>query len=246
VGRTRSLLFIGSLLLFLAVLPGNHSEAEDAFEYSRLIEAGQGARLFHPHHLLYLPAQKAVFHAAQMLGYGGRSYYVARAVSMFSGAAALVLFFLIALRLGGTSDGRLPLMATLGLLFSYGFVRYACEVEIYLPAMVLALAAIHSALRAETSRTWFVAGIVFSSLAVLMHTINSALAVVVVPFFYRSACRGDACGCGPGLWDRSKYLGPVPTAGRYRRRGLAATGNGRQGDGRVWPVRALGQLYLCL
>jgi len=177
-------LFIGSLLLFLAVLPGNHSEAEDAFEYSRLIEAGQGARLFHPHHLLYLPAQKAVFHAAQMLGYGGRSYYVARAVSMLSGAAALVLFFLIALRLGGTSDGRLPLMATLGLLFSYGFVRYACEVEIYLPAMVLALAAIHSALRAETSRTWFVAGIVFSSLAVLMHTINSALAVVVVPFFY--------------------------------------------------------------
>jgi len=173
------LLFLATLVFFAWVAPGNHSEAEDAFEYSRLIEEGRGAELFHPYHLLYLPAQKAVFQAACLLGYGGRSYYVARTVSMFSGAAALLLFFLIARWLAGTSDHRLPLVATLGLLFSYGFVRYACEVEIYLPAMALALAAIYSALRKR-----FVTGIVFASLALLMHTINAAVALAVVPSIY--------------------------------------------------------------
>ncbi|MCF7818250.1 MAG: hypothetical protein K9M54_10245 [Kiritimatiellales bacterium] len=183
MARILLLLFIGSLLLFLAAMPGNHTEAEDAFEYSRLIEEGHGAELFHPHHLLYLPVQKAVFQSARLLGYGGRSYYVARAVSMFSGSVALCLFFLIGCRL---SDGQrmIPMVGTLGLLFSYGFLRYACEVEIYVPAMALILAAIYSALRAEGSRAWFVAGIALAAMAVLMHTINAAAALVVIPSIY--------------------------------------------------------------
>ena len=179
MGKMLLLLFFLSIIFFIAVLPGNHSEAEDAFEYSRLIEEGQGAELFHPHHLLYLPLQKGVFKSVQVLGYDGRSYYVARAVSMFSGAVALLLFFLVACRFGGASDGRIPFIATLGLLFSYGFVRYACEVEIYLPAMALALAAIYSTLRKR-----FIAGICFAALAVLMHTINMAVALVVIPLIY--------------------------------------------------------------
>ncbi len=172
------LLFLATLVFFALVAPGNHSEAEDAFEYSRLIEEGSGAVLFHPHHLLYLPAQKAVFQTAQMLGYDGRSYYVARTVSMFSASIALFLFFLIARRMCGGSQ-MLPIVGTLGLLFSYGFMRYACEVEIYLPAMALALAAIYA-----TLRKWFVAGVVLAALALLMHTIKAAVALVVVPSIY--------------------------------------------------------------
>ena len=176
------------LAFFALIAPGNHSEAEDAFEYSRLIEGGRDAVLFHPHHLLYLPLQKAVFQTVGVLGYGGRSYYVARAVSMVGASLALFLFYLIACRLqgwaGGPSDRRLPLISTLGLLCSYGFVRYACEVEIYIPAMALALAAVYSALRAAASNRWFAAGIVFAALAVLMHTINAAVALVVLPSIY--------------------------------------------------------------
>lgn len=183
-----TLLFLAALVLFSVVAPGNHSEAEDAFEYSRLIEEGGGAELFHPHHLLYLPAQKVVFRAIQVLGYSGRSYHVTRAVSMFSGALALCLFHLILCRLQslarGSSSRQLPWIAMMGLLFSYGFVRYACEVEIYLPALVVALAAIHAALRARDSWGWFVACIVISTLAVLIHTINSAMALGVIPLFY--------------------------------------------------------------
>ncbi len=184
MGKVLLAICVGSLLLFMALLPGNHSEAEDAFEYSRLIEEGQGAELFHPHHLLYLPIQQGLFHTAQSLGYDGRSYFMARSVSMLSGALALLLFFQIALQFGRGSNGRLAGVATLGLLFSYGFVRYACEVEIYLPAMALALAAVYAMLRARDSVRWWVAGIVFAAAAVLMHTINAALAVVVIPVFY--------------------------------------------------------------
>lgn len=186
--KTLLAIFIGSLLLYILVLPGNHSEAEDAFEYSRLVEEGRGAHIFHPNHLLYIPMQKGVFRVAKALGYSGRAYYIARAVSMVSGALALCFFHLMVCRLhvlaGKTVTRWLPCIATMGLLFSYGFVRYACEVEIYLPALALALAAAHAALHARGSRGCFVAGIVLAALAVLMHTINSALALVVVPLFY--------------------------------------------------------------
>ncbi len=182
------LLFVGSLLLFMLVMPGNHSEAEDAFEYSRLIEEGQGARQFHPHHLLFIPVEKAVFHTVQALGYGGRSYYVARAVSMVSGSLALCFFYLIACRLqllaGMTPGGWVPWSTTLGLLFSYGFLRYACEVEIYVPASALMLVGIYCSLRENQHCGMAVLAILFSAFAVLLHVINAAAAFVVVPLIY--------------------------------------------------------------
>lgn len=182
------LFMVAALCVFAVLLPGNHSEAEDAFEYSRLVEEGQGAELFHPHHLLYLPVQKGIFNAVQSVGYEGRSYYVVRAVSMLSGALALYLFLLVAGRLqaaaGDHADRRMPWIATLGLLSSYGYIRYACEVEIYVPAMTLMLASVYAALRAGESGKWFAAAILFSAFALLLHTINAATALVVVPCIY--------------------------------------------------------------
>ena len=187
-------LFWGSLLLFAVVLPGNHSEAEDAFEYSRLIEEGEGCRLFHPHHLLYLPAEKVVFDAATRLGYAGRSYYVARAVSLVSGALSLCFFYLIARRMYSSSGSWLAFWMTLGLLFSYGFIRYACEVEIYVPASAVMLAGVYCALRTDDSPGWGAACIVFSALAILMHVINAAPAIVSVALLY---------GLDKGRWKRA-------------------------------------------
>lgn len=182
-------LFIGSLLLFVLLAPGNHSDAEDAFEYSRLIEEGTGSDLYHPHHLIYLPSQQGIFKVVQIFGYSGRSYYVARAVSMLSAALSLCLFYLIACQIAGR-ETMFPMVGTLGLLFSYGFLRYACEVEIYLPAMVFMLGAIYAAFHAEHPKAWSLAGIIFSSLAVLMHTITLASALVIVPFIYLSRSNG--------------------------------------------------------
>lgn len=182
------LLFLGSLLLFGAVMPGNHSEAEDAFEYSRLIEEGHGAGQFHPHHLLYIPMQKAVFKTTCMLGYNGRSYYVARAVSMVAGSAALCLFYLIAVRMQRLTetfhDKKIPLFATLGLLFSYGFLRYACEVEVYIPASAMMLAGFYCALRDDKPWLVFSLSVLFSASAILMHAINTVAGLIVIPLIY--------------------------------------------------------------
>ncbi len=181
------LLFFGSLVLFVLVLPENHSEAEDAFEYSRLIEEGTGAQQFHPRHLLYIPMQKAVYGVSRSLGYDGRSYYSARAVSMFAGAAGVCLFYLIVRRVmklcSREGDHWISITTVLGLLFSYGFIRYACEVEVYVPALALLLAAIYCALR---NGSWIsvVLSILFSSLAVLMHMVNVVPAILVIPLLY--------------------------------------------------------------
>ncbi|MBN2703682.1 MAG: glycosyltransferase family 39 protein [Pontiellaceae bacterium] len=190
--KTLLIFFFGSLLLFAAVMPENHSEAEDAFEYSRLIEEGTGAEQFHPRHLLYVPMQKAVYGASQRLGYSGRSYYSARAVSMFSGASVLCLFYLIVRRVlrifFRKEDHWISVTAVLGLLFSYGFIRYACEVEIYVPALALLLAAIYCALRNESWVT-LLFSILFSALAVLMHMVNVVPAVLAVPLLYAMVFR---------------------------------------------------------
>ena len=175
------------LLFFVLVAPGNHSEAEDAFEYARLIEQGQGAHLFHPHHLLFLPLERGIFKLAQSLGYTGRSYFVAQAVSMLSGAWVLFCFFGMLGRFQQSAEESSPLLPwipTAGLLFSYGFLRYACEVEIYLPAMAFAALAVGAALRGAESRLWFWAGVSLSSLALLTHVLNAGVALVAVPLIY--------------------------------------------------------------
>jgi hypothetical protein len=188
VVKTILALIIGSLLLFLAAMPGNHSEAEDAFEYSRLVEEGQGAAQFHPHHLLYIPTLKMVFNSMEALGYEGRSYPVVRAVSMVGGSAVLCLFFLVASRLqllaGNKTGWRVPMVGTLGVLFSYGFLRYACEAEIYVPAMALALVPVCVSLRENASWRWFATGVFFAAFALLMHIINAGVVLVVVPLIY--------------------------------------------------------------
>ena len=176
----------GSFLLFLLVLPQNHTEAEDAFQYARLIEEGQCDVIYHPHHLIYLPVQQGIFHTVQRLGLDIRAYYTARAVSLVSGALAIGFFYLIACRIQRTMGGsrELPWIAVLGLLFSYGFIRYACEVEIYVPALAMGLAALYTALRAGDSRRWLAAGILLASLALLLHILNFALVLAAIPAFY--------------------------------------------------------------
>lgn len=178
----------GSLLLFMVVLPNNHSEAEDAFEYARQVEVGQGDVLFHPHHLLYLPLQKGIYATAQLFGYEGRAYYTARAVSMTAGAVAVGLCYLIAclLQINAQSPATkwIPASAAAGLLFSYGFLRYACEVEIYVPAAALGLGAVYAAMQPSRSTACLIAGVIMASGAMLMHVINAALVLGAIPLYY--------------------------------------------------------------
>ena len=178
------LLFVASILFFIVIMPGNHSEAEDAFEYARMIEQESGRTLYHPHHLTYLPLQQALYRGAKSLGYEGRSYPLAQSISMISGAISLLFFFAIVRRISKTENDRLAFIATAGLLFSYGFMRYACEVEIYLPAMAAALGAIYCSLRRVEKGHCGGPAILWSVFALSLHITTAAVVLGVIPLIY--------------------------------------------------------------
>ena len=178
------LLFVASVLFFIVVMPENHSEAEDAFNYARIIEKESGSILYHPHHLLYLPMQKAIYIGLKKAGYVGRAYPVAQSVSIISGAIALLFFFAIVRRISKTKNDGLAFLATAGLLFSYGFMRYACEVEIYLPAMAAGLGAIYCSFKRVEKGPCGGSAIFWSLLALLLHITTATLVLICVPLIY--------------------------------------------------------------
>jgi len=162
-------LFLALLGLFLLTAPANHTEAEDAYEYARQAEQGRGVELFHFHHLLYLPLMQGLFRLLQDAGYAGRAFPVLMGISMVCGALTICLFTsLLARRRGAV--GALPF--SLGLLFSYGFWRYACEAEIYIPAALFAVWAFWLASDSAKGPWRAIATAVTASLGILVHLLN--------------------------------------------------------------------------
>jgi hypothetical protein len=182
--RISIVLFFALAALFLFTPVRNRSEAEDAYNYALQVERGPVQALGHRHHLLYAPAMRFVLLAAQRLGYQGRSMPIMTTFSALSGAASAVLVFLICRnRLGLTLAGSV--LAAVLLSLSYGFWRYACEAEIYVPATATALLAIY--LATSPVSTWSrstMAGVV-AGFGVLIHVLNVLPAVLTVGLFLR-------------------------------------------------------------
>ncbi|VGO18290.1 hypothetical protein [Pontiella sulfatireligans] len=168
------LLFLGSLLLFMAVLPANHSDSEDAYYYARTVEQGEWSEMFHGHHLLYLPACRAVCRAVQAAGYSGRSLPVLIGISMLAGALCICLLASLFRGDGKRREMGWPFVAAL--FFSYGFWRYSVAAEIYIPALALSMAAL---LCARDGRLWW--SELFSALALLLHLMCIPVVLVSIP-----------------------------------------------------------------
>lgn len=155
------LLFLGALTFFVLTAPENHSEAEDTYYYSRMVEQGEWSEMFHQHHLLYLPLARGVYRVAQVGGVAERALPVLIALSMVAAAGVISLFAAMLRR-----NGRSPLWL-LPLLFSYGFWRYACAAEIYLPALFVVCGAWVFASRPKG----LVGAIACSAMALLLHLV---------------------------------------------------------------------------
>jgi len=161
------LVMAGVVGLLWLTAPSNHSEAEDAWFYAFMTDQGAWLELFHGHHLLYLPAMRLVFRAAQAMGYAGGSFPLLTGISMLSGAGAVLLFFSLLRRMGlprGLSTGFAA-----ALFFSYGFWRYSTTVEIYLPVCALSLLAWYTAFRSAESPFFYWVSILAGGLALLLH-----------------------------------------------------------------------------
>jgi len=177
------LLAIGFFVLFFSV-PGNHTEAEDAFHYAGLIEKELSAESFHPHHLLYIPLQKTIYRVVKFVGFSGRSYGVALTFSLVSGVFTLPLFFMVTSRFlilcGESNRENIAFWSSLGFLFSYGFWRYSCEVEIYVPAVMMTLLSLWFSF-SPSARLRFYGGILSSCSAILLHILTAVPCLVIIP-----------------------------------------------------------------
>ena len=182
----RSLLFLMLVFVFLFYWKTgivNHTEAEDAFEYARMVEIEGHAWLYHPHHLLYGGVAKAAYNGARALGYTGRAYSLLVLFSALSATGILFLFYRFCRRRYHFS--RLAALVSTGLLaFSYGFWRYACEAEVVLPAGFFAILAVYSATAAELRMRHVVVASLVAGISVLFHVLNGIPAFAAIPLFY--------------------------------------------------------------
>lgn len=178
---SRIVMFLAVLGVFLLTAPANHTEAEDAYYYSRMVERGAWTEMFHAHHLLYLPLMRGVFRAVQWAGYGGRALSVLVAVSMISGALSVCLVVALLLRAG--LKQRAAWLFAAALLFSCGFWRYSTTVEVYMPATALSLLTFYCAVR-STERSFFWGSVLSGSLALLLHLVTLSEVLLAVPLFY--------------------------------------------------------------
>ncbi|MBP7275542.1 MAG: hypothetical protein KBA51_05000 [Kiritimatiellae bacterium] len=171
-----ALLFFIALAFLALTVPENHSEAEDAYYYARMVESGSGAELIHGHHLLYLPVGKALLGMLRTAGYGGRALPVLIAWSVIAGAASVALMASLLRRSG--------VWGAAGLLCSYGFWRYCGTAEIYVPMLALALGALVCAARADGRPKFAMGSLLLSAGALALHVASLPAVVLGIPVLY--------------------------------------------------------------
>jgi hypothetical protein len=180
--RKTLLIFFGSLIFLALTVPENHTEAEDAYYYARMVESGRGAELYHRHHLLYLPVGRALLTGARAAGYAGRALPVLIAWSVVAGAVTVTSLAILLGRRGG--------WAAVGLLGSYGFWRYAGTAEIYVPVMALMTGALLCAVRSDRRVGWAAGAVILSAAALLLHLAALPAVLGGIPALYLARRQG--------------------------------------------------------
>ena len=183
----------GFLALYALTVPGNHSEAEDAFNYALKVERNQSSDILTAEHVLYGPIMRKLFTAAHALGIADRAYPLMLGVSLVCGAASLAVLFLLLRRTMGLTVLAAGLTTSLTGL-SYGFWRYSCETEIYIPAILVALLALWIAAPPDTAPWRVILAAGLGAWAALLHAFAAIPALAGIPVLYlvqrrvRSAC----------------------------------------------------------
>jgi len=171
--------FLIPLAVYLATIPGNVTEANDAFWYALAAE-DPAYPWFHHNHMLYFPVIKWFNEFLVLSGYVERTYGALVYLHIFVGALSIPLFYLF-LHARLKVDTIAAFVGALLLAFSYGFWRYSAEVEIPVWTTLSSLALLYLGFREScTARQAFGLGLI-AAVAILFHGLNAFLACTIIP-----------------------------------------------------------------
>jgi hypothetical protein len=135
-------IFIAIAAFYVLTLPANHSEAVDGYDYAHRAEALAITNIDDTRSILFTFINKLLYQASQLLGLGLRAMPVLIAFEVLTAAGSVLLMA----RLLQKGFGLSRVASWSGAAFlgvSYGFWRYAGEVEVYVPSIFLILATLN-------------------------------------------------------------------------------------------------------
>jgi len=182
-GRIALAIGAATLMFYAVTIPGNHSEAEDAFSYAWDVEHNSARALLHSQHLFYGPLMKWLFAAAHSLRLVDRAYPAMLGFSLVCGGLAVALVFLL-FRSRLDFPVRQATLVAAVVAASYGFWRYACETEIYVPATAAVLMALHAAAARGRSLLASVGAPLVGAAAVLLHGLAALPVLIGIPVLH--------------------------------------------------------------
>jgi hypothetical protein len=157
--RAVAAVFAAIVLLYGLTLPGNTVESIDGYDYAFAAENVSLANSHDTRSILFHKINRVFYLAADAVVPGVRAYTVLRWGSVLAGAGAVILF--ARLMIVGFAMPAAPAWLGAGLLAaSYGFWRYALEVEVYAPSTFLILATLNIILDAERASAGRLMGLV--------------------------------------------------------------------------------------
>ncbi len=192
-----ALLFSIIWSIYALTAPANHSEAEDVYQFAKVVEQGTFADQVGVNRLLALPMFGAAYRAAQVVGYSGRAFPFMIFINRLLAMGCVLLFWkLVSYRRRpacpehsgiiepgynqhSSTNAYYPVPIALLFAFSYGFWRYANEAETYILASILVLGAWCLAVRGR-----WVLCMGVSALGVLVHLLNLIPLLLIIPFYY--------------------------------------------------------------
>jgi hypothetical protein len=135
-------IFIAIAAFYVLTLPANHSEAVDGYDYAHRAEALAITNIDDTRSILFTFINKLLYQASQLLGLGWRAMPVLIAFEVLTAAGSVLLMARL-LHRGFDLSHVASWSGAAFLGVSYGFWRYAGEVEVYVPSIFLILATLN-------------------------------------------------------------------------------------------------------
>ena len=168
-------------LLYVFLIPENHSEAEDAYWYAKDLRDADFSSLWHPYHMIYLPLMRMLFMPFRALGMDAFSFLII-ANKLLGILTLLVCYRILCNRDGEFDRGAFLFVAFIGV--SYGFWRYSNVPEVYMLANFFNVLLVYWLFKRPITPSNTVIAGGLGTLALLGHATGLSLVLVAVPIFF--------------------------------------------------------------